>query len=153
MPYDFALAARAREREPAPRSSKRTILYPLDVAYRQAGVPPVRAAVVAPSAIPMRYRLLLVHERDMTLTLERYYDCRVALRVLAVFRKGASYFRRVLLVEERGGRPVEMGAIRVNLSAFPSRVRAEILRNRVPLGRVLRDGGVDYVSRRRCFSP
>ena len=74
-----------------------------------------------------------------------------APRALSTFHDGASYFRRVLLVHERSARPVEMGAIRIDLDAFAPRIRAAILRNRVPLGRVLRDGGVDYRSRPSAF--
>jgi hypothetical protein len=141
---------RVRE-APLQRSRSKSVLYPLDVAYQQAGAPALRAEVIEASAIPAPYHSLLVHERDMTLTLERHCGCRVVLRVLSVFRRGASYFRRVLLSEQHGGRPVEMGAIRINLNAFPPRVRTEILKNTIPLGRVLRDGGVDYLSRPQVF--
>jgi len=57
----------------------------------------------------------------------------------------------VLLVQEYSARPVEMGAIRIDLDAFPARIRGAILRNEVPLGRLLRDGGVDYKSRPTQF--
>ena len=106
---------------------------------------------VEPGQIPPPYRALLVHERDMTLTLEEHFGGRVTLRALATFRDGDWYFRRVLLVQEYSARPVEMGAIRIDLAALAPRIRAAILRNRVPLGRVLRDGGVDYRSRPTRF--
>jgi hypothetical protein len=125
--------------------------YPLDVVYAQAGIAAPRAREIAPARIPFPYRSLLVHERDMTLTLEAHFGGRVALRALSTFHDGASYFRRVLLVHERSARPVEMGAIRIDLDAFAPRIRAAILRNRVPLGRVLRDGGVDFRSRPSAF--
>jgi hypothetical protein len=121
--------------------------YPLDVVYAQAGIEAPLARDVEPGEIPPPYRSLLVHERDMTLTLEEHFGGRVTLRPLSTFRDGDSYFRRVLLVQEYSARPVEMGAIRIDLGALPPRVRATILRNRVPLGRLLRDGGVDYKSR------
>jgi hypothetical protein len=44
-----------------------------------------------------------------------------------------------------------MGAIRIDLMAFQPRVRTRILANRVPLGRLLRDGGVDFRSRPKVF--
>jgi hypothetical protein len=125
--------------------------YPLDVVYAQAGIPAPRAREIAPARIPSPYRGLLVHERDMTLTLEAHVGGRVVLRALSTFHDGACYFRRVLLVHERSARPVEMGAIRIDLDAFEPRIRSAILRNRVPLGRVLRDGGVDYRSRPQAF--
>jgi hypothetical protein len=83
----------------------------------------------------------------MTLTLEAHFGGRVTLRALSTFRKESSYFRRVLLVQEYSARPVEMGAIRIDLDAFPTPVRRKILGNVVPLGRLLRDGGVDFKSR------
>jgi hypothetical protein len=125
--------------------------YPLDVVYAQAGIAPPRTRPVAAARIPPPYRSLLVHENDMTLTLEAHFGGRVTLRALSTFRARRSYFRRVLLVQEYSARPVEMGAIRIDLMAFRPRIRAEILANRVPLGRLLRDGGVDYRSRPKLF--
>ena len=138
--------SRAGARRPPARSP-----YPLDVVYAQAGIEAPQTRAIAPNRIPLPYRSLLVHERDMTLTLESHFGGRVSLRALSTFRKGASYYRRVLLVQEYSARPVEMGAIRIDLMAFKPRIRAQILSNRVPLGRLLRDGGVDYKSRPTVF--
>jgi len=125
--------------------------YPLDVVYAQAGIESPLVSDIEPGEIPPPYRSLLVHERDMTLTLEEHFGGRVTLRALSTFKDGDSYFRRVLLVQEYSARPVEMGAIRIDLGALPPRIRATILRNRVPLGRLLRDGGIDYRSRPTRF--
>jgi chorismate-pyruvate lyase len=127
------------------------MLYPLDAVYARAGVPLPVVRAVDPADIPLPYQSLLVHRNDMTLTLERHFGGRVALRPLSTFREGQWYFRRVLLAQEYTGRPVEMGAIRIKLSAFPARVRAQILKNDVPLGRLLRDSGVRYESRPTVF--
>jgi hypothetical protein len=138
----------------APSASKRSVpspLYPLDIAYTRAGLEPPLATAVAPEQIPQPYRSLLVHQRDMTLTLEEHFGGRVALRPLSTFVSGAWYYRRVLLAQEYSGRPVEMGAIRMKLAALPRSVQAEIRRNQVPLGRILRDGGVDFTSVPREF--
>jgi hypothetical protein len=126
-------------------------MQPLELAYLQAGVPPPVATTVAPEALPMPYRALLVHERDMTLTLEEHFGGRVVLRPLSVFVSDGWYCRRVLLAQEYSGRPVEMGAIRIRLDALPPAVQEAIRRNEVPLGRLLRDAGVDFVSRPRDF--
>ena len=64
----------------------------------------------------------------MTLTLEAHFGGRVTLRALSTFRERRSYFRRVLLVQEYSARPVEMGAIRIDLMAFTAAIRAQILR-------------------------
>ena len=127
------------------------MLYPLDVVYRRAGVELPAINIVAPYEIPMPYRALLVHEDDMTITLERHFGGRVVLRALSTLTSGAWYSRRVLLVQEYSGRPVEMGAIRMKLDAFGARLKKQILRNEVPLGRLLRDGGFKYVSHAMAF--
>ncbi|MDP6581247.1 MAG: hypothetical protein QF681_11370 [Vicinamibacterales bacterium] len=133
------------------RSSSRDTLYPLDVVYRRAGVEMPAMRIVAPEEIPPPYRSLLVHDTDMTITLERHFGGPVALRALSTFTSGAWYFRRVLLVQEYSGRPVEMGAIRIKLDAFGARLKKEILRNEIPLGRILRDSGFKYVSHAMAF--
>ena len=114
-----------------------------------------RPSAIAPDDIPSPYRSLLVHQRDMTLTLEAHFGGRVVLRPLSTFTRGGWYYRRVLLAQEYSGRPVEMGAIRIKLGAFAAAASApRSCRNAVPLGRILRDGGVDFTSRAaRCSSP
>jgi hypothetical protein len=140
-----ATALRATRSARAATSTRRTVpspLHPLDIAYTRAGLEPPAATAIAPARIPQPYRSLLVHQRDMTLTLEAHFGGRVVLRPLSTFISGPWYYRRVLLAQEYSGRPVEMGAIRMKLAALPRKVQAEIRRNQVPLGRILRDGGV-----------
>ena len=127
------------------------LLYPLDLAYRRAGIDPPSASAVAAEEIPLPYRSLLVHENDMTVTLERHFGGRIVLRPLGAFTRGRSYFRRVLLVHEETGQPVEMGAIRIELDTFEAALREKVLRNEVPLGRILRDGHVDCRSVPKAF--
>jgi len=138
-------------RKRSTRISSNGILFPLDFVYARSGVELPRVTPIAPDDIPLPYRSLLVHRSDMTLTLERHFGGRVALRPLATFLQGPWYFRRVLLAQEYTGRPVEMGAIRIRIPSFPARIQKEILKNDVPLGRLLRDGGVHYESRPIVF--
>ena len=140
--------AHANGRHPGSRNG---ILYPLDLAYAQAGVPQPKVHEISPKDIPFPYRSLLVHENDMTLTLERHFGGPVMLRTLSTVVRGSHYLRRVLLVQEYSGRPVEMGAIRLKMEVFKPQIRGQILRNEIPLGRVLRDGGVDFKSQPRVF--
>ena len=132
-------------------ASSEGMLFPLDVVYAKSGIPSPQVSTIDPEHIPLPYRSLLVHQNDMTLTLERHFGGPVALRALSTFSTGPWYFRRVLLVQEYTGRPVEMGAIRIKIAAFPERIRKQILKNDVPLGRLLRDGGVDYQSLPKTF--
>ncbi len=127
------------------------VLYPLDIVYERSGVEMPKVEIVSPDRIPAPYRSLLVHTVDMTVTLERHFGGRVTLRPLSTFTRGRSYFRRVLLVQEYSGRPVEMGAIRMRLDAFGQRIQRQILKNMIPLGRLLRDARFRYESRVIAF--
>jgi chorismate-pyruvate lyase len=133
------------------RPSKNGMLFPLDAVYARAGIVPPAVKAIEPNDIPMPYRSLLVHTNDMTLTLERHFGGRVTLRPLSTFLEGRWYFRRVLLAQEYTGRPVEMGAIRIQVDAFSEPIRRQILENEIPLGRLLRNGGVQYESRPIVF--
>jgi len=119
----------------------------LEIAYAQAGIAPPAAMPVAAEKIPHPYRSLLVHEGEMTRTLEAHVGGHVGLRVLSTRARARAYFRRVLLVEEASGHPVLMGAVRLTLEALPRSVRADVARGHVPLGRVLRAAGIDFLSR------
>ena len=127
------------------------LIYPLDLVYQRAGIDLPQVEEVQPDDIPLPYRSLLVHDSDMTLTLERHFGGRVMLRPLSTFTNRGSYFRRVLLVQEYAGQPVEMGAIRMELDAFGEKIRRQIVKNEIPLGRILRDGRFKYTSRVKAF--
>ncbi len=128
-----------------------SLFYPLDRASALRGGAARGAGGGAPGRVPAPYRRLLVHEQDMTWTLEQHHGGPVLLRTLSTFTRGHWYARRVLLVQASTGRPVEMGAIRIRLDAFRPAIRRLILRNEIPLGRLLRTGGVDFTSRPRAF--
>jgi hypothetical protein len=127
------------------------ILFPLDFVYEKAGVELPAVRTVAPDDIPLPYRSLLAHKSDMTVTLERHFGGPLVIRALSTSLNGEWYIRRVLLVQEYSGRPVEMGAIRIQIGSMNEPVRSQILKNQVPLGRVLRDGGVPFESRPKAF--
>ena len=99
---------------------------------------------LAPDAVAQPYRDLLVHSRDMTPTLERFYGERLGLEVIRRRRVGPLYLREVLLVLPDGA-AVEYGAIRINLTWFPSEAREEILAERLPLGRILQDQAIAHL--------
>ena len=132
-------------------ASSNGLLYPLDVLYAQAGVALAAAKEIAPVHIPPPYDGLLVHENDMTLTLERHFGGRVAVRVLSSALKGQWYFRRVLLVQKSSGRPLVMAAVRIKFTVLGARYRARVLREQEPLGRILRAAGVNFRSRPTAF--
>jgi chorismate-pyruvate lyase len=146
-------AAALRSRGAGRRAALPTsgILFPLDSTYAHAGLALPTAKRISPDDIPMPYRPLLVHEQDMTPTLERHVGGEVVLRPLSVLVNEGWYLRRVLLAQQSSGRPVEMGAVRLKLGVFPARIRAQIVRNEIPLGRLLRAGDVDYRSQPCAF--
>ena len=127
------------------------LLFPLDVMYERAGVAPLKVRRISADKIPLPYRTLLDHEDSMTSTLEHHFGGRLGMRTLSTRMNASGYFRRVLLVRAETGQPVAMGAARINLATLLPRVRARILLNADPLGRVLHGEGVDYISRPLAF--
>ena len=138
---------RRRADRPEPGRATRRQYSPLEVAYQQAGITPPELVPIAETHLPEPYRTLLVHEGEMTRTLEEHVGGRVGIRVLSTRARAPHYVRRVLLVEEASGRPVAMGAVRLRIQALPPALRAQILRGRVPLGRLVRSAGLDFLSR------
>lgn len=125
--------------------------YPLDEFYARSGatLPPLDE--IDGQAVPEPYKSLLVHDRDMTSTLESFHGASIHLRLISRERKGEDYFREVLLVLDGSERPVEFGAIQIHLTRFPDPARREILEERFPLGRVLKDHDIAFVSRPQAF--
>lgn len=128
-----------------------SIAYPLDEFYARSGttLPPLDQ--VEGQAVPEPYRTLLVHDHDMTSTLETFHGAGVHLRLLSREQKGNDYFREVLLVLDGSERPVEFGAIQIHLDRFPENARRDILEERYPLGHVLKDHAIPYASRPKAF--
>ena len=128
-----------------------SIAYPLDEFYARNGttLPPLDQ--IDGQAVPEPYRTLLVHDRDMTSTLESFHGAGVHLSLLGRERKGNDYFREVLLLLEGCERPVEFGAIQIHLDRFPEQARRDILEERYPLGHVLKDHAIPYISRPKAF--
>jgi chorismate-pyruvate lyase len=117
---------------------------PLALCYEGRQLP--RLTEVPPEQVPAPYQQLLVHGRTMTQVLEGFLGQRLTLRVLSRKRNGSSLWRQVVLAEAEGGRLVEFGAIRIDLSCFDERTRALLLEERVPLGRLLEDSRRPYTS-------
>ncbi len=55
--------------------------------------------------------------------------------------------RQVVLVLDSDERPVEFGAIRIQLNQLPPEARQRVLEGKLPLGRVLQDFFIQHSSR------
>jgi chorismate-pyruvate lyase len=134
---------------PEPRSG--SVVHPLDEFYAAAGqtLPPLTE--IDGHAMPEPYRSLLVHQHDMTPTLEKFHHSPIHLQVLGRRRKDDAYFREVVLRLDRKNQPVEFGAIKINLDRFTPEAREQILTERLPLGHILHKYKIPHTSRPRAY--
>ena len=124
---------------------------PLDEFCRLAKRPLPGIELVDGSALPEPYRSLLVHESDMTSTLGQFHCDDIALKVLHRHSSADAYYREVLLLAGSDRQPVEYGAIKINLDQFPGSARDAITAATAPLGQLLHDHGIGYISRPSGF--
>lgn len=148
MPQVYSLAQSRHRPQPTRASS---VLFPLDVMCARIGLEPPTAREVPLASMPEPYGGLLGHERDMTGTLERHHAQQLVARPLSTASRGRWYSRHVLLSSLSSGRPLAMGAIRVRLDAFGSRIQARIRESELPFGRILTESGMAFVSRPTAF--
>jgi len=127
------------------------LTHPLDEFYRLAKRALPRIAPVDGDALPEPYRSLLVHERDMTSTLGQFHGDDIILKVLHRHNDGDAYYREVLLLAGNNRQPVEYGAIKIDLDQFPGSARDAVTAAAAPLGQLLHDHGIGYISRPSDF--
>ncbi len=125
--------------------------YPLDEFYAQAGLPLPVIEQIGGEDMPEPYRSLLVHQRDMTPTLEKFHGGKIHVHVLWRDQRNGFYFREVVLEKDADDTPVEFGAIKINLSLFEPAARQLILGEREPLGHILADCAVVHTSRPKAY--
>ena len=102
-------------------------------------------------SMPMPYKGLLVHERDMTSTLAKFHHTEIGLEVLNVTHHENNYAREVILFAKESGMAVEYGAIRMNLENFRESERSAIIKGVEPLGGILNRMEHPYFSRPRGY--
>ena len=108
--------------------------------------PVIDAAFVEPDEIPQPQHDLLVHDQDMTSTLERHHGEPITLQVLERKRDRDWYSRHIVLHTARSKRPTEYGAIRVCLPLLDEPTRTEVLKGSAPMGGILHAQGVGFRS-------
>jgi hypothetical protein len=121
------------------------LLYPLSEFYAEAGAPLAFALPIDGAAMPEPYRSLLVHERDMTPTLEEAYGGPVELRVLKYSQRDGVFSRQIVLIGPDGG-IVEFGAIKIYLERLTPAAAAKVVEMKLPLGTILKIEGVAHSS-------
>ena len=126
-------------------------VYPLDEFYARAGLPMPGIEHIQGEQMPEPYRSLLVHQRDMTPTLEKFHGSDIHLKILKREQRGDFYFREVVLLLDGSDLPVEFGANKVSLVLFPPRARQLILGERLPLGRILKDCDIPHMTFAKAF--
>ena len=126
-------------------------VYPLDALYAQAGLPLPPIEKISGEEMPEPYRGLLVHNSDMTPTLERFHSAKIHLKILHREQRGDYYFRQVILRLDGSEKPVEFGAIKINLMLFPAKARQLILEERVPMGTILQECSVNHSTAAKAF--
>ena len=85
---------------------------------------------VAKEATPEPYHRMLVHEHHMTISMESFHDCSVDVEVMASRFEDGLYLRKIRLHKSGTKEAVQFGYV-------TEKVRAEILAEKTPLGRVL----------------
>jgi hypothetical protein len=127
------------------------IAYPLDDFYARAGRALPRIGAVNGADIPEPQRTLLVHETDMTPTLEKFHGDEIHLRVIRSEGREGAYYREVVLQLGKSQKPVEFGAIKIYLTLFPHAAQRSILEEDLPLGTVLARFKVKHTSRPKAY--
>jgi len=124
--------------------------HPLDEFYTNAGLSLPQIELITGERMPEPYQKLLVHEGDMTPTLEEFHGSTIHLDVLRREQRGDFYFREVALITAAKEK-VEFGAIKIYLALFPRSARNEILAETLPLGTILAKHKVAHTSRPKAF--
>lgn len=126
-------------------------LGPLIAFYRRNNRPLPPVSWISPEQIPQPHRDLLVHDSDMTSTLENFHGESIHLEVLHTDIKHGVLHREVVLLLDSSNRPVEYGAIEIQLDVFPEPWRTEITAGKRPLGALLNASGIAYTSQPAGF--
>jgi chorismate-pyruvate lyase len=149
-----AMPELSRTKQPAaeePADPSNSLVFPLSDFYRRNkhALPPLEE--IESARIPQPYKSLLVHQHDMTSTLEKFHRGTLRLRIVSRARRENEYFREVALQLDGSNKPVEFGAIKINLDLFPPDAQTRILEEHWPLGRILKESRIAFTSQPRGF--
>lgn len=125
--------------------------FPLSEFYAHAKLPLPGIAQIPGDTVPEPFRSLLVHNNDMTPTLEAFHQSEIHLEIVSRERRGEFYFREVVLRLDGTDQAVEFGANKVYLGRFPDDAQDLILQEELPLGRILKECGVKHRTEAKAF--
>jgi len=128
-----------------------TFAYPLSEFYAHAKLPLPHIEQIPGDAVPEPYRSLLVHNNDMTPTLEAFHKSEIHLEIVSREKRGAFYFREVVLRLNSDDKPVEFGANKVYIGRFPEEAQDLILQEEIPLGAILKRCRVPHLTEAKAF--
>lgn len=128
-----------------------SFIYPLSEFYAHARLPMPGIEKIPGDTVPEPYRSLLVHNNEMTPTLETHHESSIHLELVRCERRGDFYFREVVLRLDTDDKPVEFGAIKVYIARFPDDAQDLILREELPLGRIILECGVAHHTEAKSF--
>jgi chorismate-pyruvate lyase len=126
-------------------------LTPLFFFHERRGLKFPRVHFIPGPSTPEPQRSLLVQENDMTPVLTAFHRSPLQLEVLDR-EMGEQYLIRLVNLRRQDNlMVVECGAIGIQLSRFPKRVRTRIEEGRFPLGDILQQEKVAHRGRPRGF--
>jgi chorismate-pyruvate lyase len=128
-----------------------SLLYPLDEFYQQSGAPLPAATKIDGWEVPEDQRRLLVHDNDMTPTLEAAYGQSIHLRVLRHKLNDEVFSRQVVLLLEDDITAVVFGAIRICLARLSDPAKQLVLKEKMPFGGILHEQRIPHASRPESY--
>lgn len=115
-----------------------SLLWPLNLFYSQDGREMPKLTPLFEEQMPEPYRRLLVHNFNMTPTLENHHSGTIHIEPIHVMMSDDETTREVVLRLDRNEQPVEYSANRIFFPAVTGQARRMIEEARVPLGSILR---------------
>ena len=116
----------------------KSLLWPLNLfcSYYSRDIPQITP--LFGQQLPMPYKQLLVHNRNMTSTLEKFYDSTIHIERLNMVPESEETTREVILKLDANEKAVEYGASRIFTNLLPPKAVTLIDEGKIPLGTVLR---------------
>ena len=114
-----------------------SLLWPMNLlaTYCRRDIPPLTP--LFQQQIPEPYRTLLVHQRNMTPTLEDYHGDHIHIERLNMLADRKERSREVILKLDTNEQAVEYGASRIFINTLPRQAVTLIKEGKIPLGTIL----------------